>query len=156
MSENMLPSLDNVLKLMQCLLGEGVQAKDAATGPDLSKPFVLASYVNEASDVRRVLACDLGLANSLGAAFSMIPAGVAAESTKSGSVPENIRVNLYEVLNVCVNLFSEQSKERLTLGELKVCPAGTPAPTLIQSVRYSVQVPRYSGGSMLAGSLSNP
>ncbi len=153
MSEKTLPSLDNVLKLMQCLLGEGVQAKTAVSGPDLSKPFVLASYVNDSNDVRRVLACDLGLANSLGAAFSMIPAGVANESTKTGNVPDNIRVNLYEVLNVCVNLFSEQSKERLSLSDLKVCPAGTPSPALTETARYTVQIPRYSGGAMLAGSL---
>lgn len=153
MSESQLPSLDQVQKLMQCLLGDGVQAKTVPTGPDLSKPYVLASYVNDAKEVRRVLACDLGLSNSMGAAFSMIPANVAADSTKAGKLPENIQVNLYEVLNVCVNLFSDHSKERLTLNEMKLCAAGEKPPAFSQSARFSVQVPRYTGGVCMAASV---
>ena len=151
MLDNILPSLGQVQKMLQCLLGDGVQAKSTPTGPDLAKPYVLASYVNDAAEVRRVLACDLSLANSIGAAFSMIPANVAADSTKAGKVPENIHVNLYEVLNVCVNLFTDHGQERLTLSEMKVCKGGDVTPAISQSAKFNVQVPRYAGGICLAG-----
>lgn len=151
MSGGALPTLDQLQKLMQCLLGDGVQAKTTMTGPDLSKPYVLASYVNEASEVRGILACDLGLSNSMGAAFSMIPANVAADSTKAGRVPDNIQVNLHEVLNVCVNLFTDNGKERLTLKDVKVCAPNEAPPAVTQSAKFSVQVPRYLGGNCLAG-----
>jgi hypothetical protein len=153
MSDQILPTLDNVQKLMQCLLGNGVQAKQSVTGPDTSKPYVLASYVDESDRIRRVLTCDLGLANSMGAAISMIPAGLAADSTKAGAVPDNIKLNLHEVLNICVNLFTEVSRERLTLKDMKVCAAGEAAPAVSQSIKFNVQIPKYSGGIMLTGSL---
>lgn len=153
MADNILPTLDNVQKLMQCLLGNGVQAKQSVTGPDTAKPYVLASYVDDNDQVRRILTCDLGLANSLGAAISMIPAGLAVDSTKAGSVPDNIKGNLHEVLNVCVNLFTEVSRERLTLKDMKVCPAGEAAPAVAQSAKFNVAIPKYPGGVMLAGSI---
>lgn len=36
MSDNILPSLGQVQKMLQCLLGDGVQAKSTPTGPDLA------------------------------------------------------------------------------------------------------------------------
>ncbi len=153
MSEEVLPSLETVTKLVQCLLGDGVQARTAEKGPDTSKPWVIATYVDDNSTLRRIIACDLALANSLGAAFSMIPAGLAADSTKAGTMPENIRGNLHEVLNVCVNLFTANSKDRLALSDLRICSGGTAAPAMKNSARFAVQVPRYAGGTLLAGSV---
>ncbi len=37
MSDTILPTLDTVQKLMQCLLGNGVQAKQSVTGPDTAQ-----------------------------------------------------------------------------------------------------------------------
>ena len=153
MFDSLLPTLDSVEQMFQCLLGDGVQEKKDPKGPDLSKPYVLAKYVDESGAVRRVLCCDLSLANSVGAAFSMIPAAVAADATKAGTVAENIRVNLNEVLNVCVNLFTENSKERLTLWDVEVMTSPEASPALSESAPFSIQVPRYSSGGLLAGSV---
>jgi hypothetical protein len=153
MCSNPLPTLNTVEKLMQCLLGNQVEARNSAPGPDLTKPHVVASYVDDASAVQRVLICELGLANSMGAAISMIPSGVANEATKAGVVGENIEGNLSEVLNICVNLFTENAPDRLTFSNLKVCSPKDPAPPLKQTVKYAVDIPRYIGGSLLAGSL---
>ncbi|MCA9033620.1 MAG: hypothetical protein KDA91_00760 [Planctomycetaceae bacterium] len=153
MSDNIIPTLDSVEKMLQCLLGESVQAKSAPEGPDLSKPYVLAQYADEAGNVRRVVLCDLSLANSIGAAFSMIPAAVAADATKAGNVADNIKVNLHEVLNVCVNLFTENSKERLTLSNVEVHSSPDATPALSTSAPFTVNVPRYANGTMLAGAL---
>jgi len=153
MCSNPLPTLNTVEKLIQCLLGNQVQTKASAPGPDLTKPHVVASYVDDSNAVRRVLVCELALANSMGAAMSMIPAGVANEATKAGIVAENIEGNLSEVLNICVNLFTENAPDRLTFSNLKLCSSKDPAPAVRESVKYAIDIPRYVGGSMLAGSL---
>ena len=153
MSGNPLPNLTTVEKLMQCLLGNQVAARNSAPGPDLSKPHVMASYVDDANIVQRILVCELALANSMGAAMSMIPAGVANDATKAGIIAENIEGNLGEVLNICVNLFTENSSERLTFSDVKVCTAKEPATPANDAVKYSIEIPRYAGGALLAGSL---
>ena len=55
MCSNPLPTLITVEKLMQCLLGNQVEARNSAPGPDLNKPHVVASYVDDAQAVQRVL-----------------------------------------------------------------------------------------------------
>lgn len=153
MCSNPLPNLKTIETMMHCLLGDKVEARVAAAGPDLTKPHVVASYIDDANSVQRVLICDLALANSMGAAMSMIPAGVANDATKAGIVAENIASNLGEVLNICVNLFTEDSTDRLTFSDLKVCSPKDPAPAVKQSVKYALDIPRYAGGSLLAGSV---
>lgn len=151
MSANPLPSLTTVEKLMQCLLGNQVEARNSNPGPDLNKPHVVASYVDDSNAVQRLLICDLALANSMGAAMSMIPSGVANDATKAGVVGENIMGNLSEVLNICVNLFTENSADRLAFKDIKVCTPKDPAPAVKEAVKYAVDIPRYVGGSLLAG-----
>lgn len=122
-------------------------------GPELPKTLVVATYVDHTIAVRRVLICDLALANSMGAAMSMIPAGVARDATKSGNIGEHILGNLREILNICVNLFTGRFADRLTFSELRVCAPGDPLPTVTASVTYALNIPRYPGGNLLAGSV---
>ncbi len=153
MSSSPLPTLNTVEKLMQCLLGNQVATRNSTPGPDLTKPHVMASYVDESNAVQRILVCELALANSMGAAMSMIPAGVANDATKAGIIAENIEGNLGEVLNICVNLFTENSNDRLTFSNVKVCTAKDPATAAKAAVKYAIDIPRYAGGTLLAGSL---
>ena len=153
MSDMFLPSPECVESLIPRLLGAGVKTQSVAVGPDLTKPYIVASYVDEANVVSRVLICDLTLANSMGAAFSMIPPAVANDASKAGNMPENIQINLHEVLNILVNLFTEHWSERLALSEFKTCSAIDPKPSVSKSVQYAVTIPRYIGGTMLAGSV---
>jgi len=153
MCSNPLPTLKTIEKMMHCLLGDQVVTKNSVPGPDLTKPHVVASYVNDAHEVQRILVCELGLANAMGAAMSMIPSGVANDATKAGIVADNIQGNLSEVLNICVNLFTENGTDRLTFSNLKVCTPKDPAPAVKQSVKYALDIPRYTGGSLLAGSV---
>ena len=83
----------------------------------------------------------------------MIPAAVAADATSEGLVTENIRVNLYEVLNVCVNLFTEHTRSRLTLGKVEMHSTPDAVPPLAVSAQFLIQVPRYASGILLAGAL---
>lgn len=153
MCNNSLPTLNTVENLIHCLLGENVNVEASDPGPDMTKPHVVASYVDDGDVVQRVFICDLALANSMGAAMSMFPGGVADEATKAGVVGDNIQSNLGEVLNICVNLFTENATDRLTFSNLKVCTPQDPAPQIKDSVNFALSIPRYSGGCLMAGSI---
>lgn len=153
MSLNTLPSRQTMEKLLQCLFGDKVEVRSSAPAPDLSKPYVVASYVDDAGIVRRILVCELALANSMGAAMSMIPACVASEATKEGIIADNIHGNLSEVLNICVNLFTDGQVCRLAFSKLRVCSPNDPMPAITASLKYALNIPRYAGGSLLAGSV---
>ena len=47
----------------------------------------------------------------------------------------------------------EWGQDRLSFSDLKVCSPKDPAPALKQSVKYALNIPRYAGGSLLAGSV---
>ena len=85
--------------------------------------------------------------------FPLLLLSAPQDATKAGIVAENIAGNLGEVLNICVNLFTENAPDRLTFKDLQVCSPKNPAPVVKQAVKYAIDIPRYIGGSLLAGSL---
>ena len=110
-----LPNKSDVENLLSGLLGDGVIVKDRPKPIDGKAPCVMAVYKDDTEQPKRAFACDLRFANSAGAALSMIGPGVAAEATKAGQVPDNIRGNLHEVFNICVNIFAGSHREHLVL-----------------------------------------
>ena len=60
---------------------------------------------------------DLSLANALGAALPRIHPSVASDATKDLQVPENIKENLYEILNVATCLLRLDHKQRVEMKE---------------------------------------
>lgn len=108
---------ENVTGILKMLLGSSADARPAkVTGcPD---PRVVATYVATTGEVLHLLVMGLGVANGVGAALTRIPANRAQEGTKAGNVPEGIRENLDEVLNVCVNCFHEENSGRVVLGKV--------------------------------------
>lgn len=153
MSDNALPNKNEVVNLLSGLLGDGVVVKDRPKPIDTQGPCVVAIYQNDSSSPRRALACDLRFANSAGAALSMISPGVAADATKAGEVPENIRSNLHEVFNICVNIFAGSHREHLTLGSV-LTPENKPAEETQMltkatgAISFDIDVPRYGAGSI--------
>jgi hypothetical protein len=113
------PSVAHVKTIIARLLGDGVVVTTASRRPRGAN-HVVAEYVDQSGMVQRVLVCDLSFANKIGAALTMIPPALAEDATASGKIPNNIRDNLHEVLNICVNLFSETVHERLVLYSVKL------------------------------------
>ena len=145
-----LPSLNDVSGLFAMLFGERTVCKTCATRLPDEQTAVVATYRDSTGQVRRVLACDLGFANSAGASLSMIPPGAADEAIKKGEVPDNILANLHEVLNIAVNLFTVSFGGRLELGDvLRTTNADASLKALIKSggsMGLEVSIPRYSSG----------
>ena len=152
MPANTLPNIDAIKELLGGLLGDGTVVRP---GPAARKaePAVVADYVNDEGVAQARLICDLSLANSAGAALTMIPPPVAQEAIKKQEVPETILVNLQEILNICVNVFAGNEQQHLKLGRAQfVRPGqpGFPAAAVPSSAAFEVQVPRYGQGTLVA------
>lgn len=124
------PTTIEVAELLTSLLGKDVAArKNDAVKHDLQSAWVYAVYEHEDGTIGAAIVCDVAAAAFGGAALSLIPAGMAQDSIKSGRVAQNLSENFHEVLNVCVSLFNG-SGPRLKLGRFVAPPADAPADVL--------------------------
>lgn len=120
------PTAIEVAELLTSLLGKDVAArKNDAVKHDTQNAWVYAIYEHEDGTVGATIACDVAAAAFGGAALSLIPAGMAQDSIKSGRVAQNLAENFHEVLNVCVSLFNGAGP-RLKLGRFVAPPADAP------------------------------
>lgn len=116
--------------------------------------FVVAEYSEPTGELRYLVAIDYALANGLGAALTVIPPAVAKESADKHIIPDNIRENLQEVLNVCTSLFSVgMSGHHIAISGLYEKDA-TPdnikeaLKTAEDSESFNLDIPRYQAGTM--------
>lgn len=141
------PDKAYVQELFLGLFGSGLEVTESASPvSDLSKS-IAAFYVDDAGEPQRALVCDLAFSNATGAALTMIPPGVVKDAIKDGEIPGNFMANLHEVLNICVNLFSETSDKHLVLGEiLNLGEVPAKLAEITQHASFDVKVPRYGSG----------
>lgn len=78
-------------------------------------PRVVATYNDVEGEFKFAIVCDLPLANSMGAALTMIPPGGVEDATAAGEVPNNVGDNLYEVFNICSAVFADVYHHRILL-----------------------------------------
>ncbi len=81
-------------------------------------PKVISTYSDIEGNLRFAIQCELALANSLGAALTMIPAGGAEDATSEGVVPDNIADNVREILNICSTVFADFHEQRIVLDQM--------------------------------------
>ena len=79
----------------------------------IADPKVIATFGNEEGTLCFAMECELAVANSIGAALTMIPAGGAEDATAEGEVPSNIADNLGEVFNICSSSFAKLEHGRI-------------------------------------------
>ena len=90
---------------------------------ELSNVGGLATYVDDAGEIRGRILCDLQGAAILGAALTQIPMGRVDDAVRSGEMPDNLQENLSEVLNIAVNLLPGHISQRLVLRDVNFQPA---------------------------------
>lgn len=112
-----LPSIEKLQTIIGGLVMGGVTAEPCDPS-EISDRTVKAIYETDSCQSAALCCCDIPLSNFLGASLSMIPAGQANEYANSGALPENIKDNLTEVLNVAANLFITPESKRLKLKEV--------------------------------------
>ena len=109
------------------LFGCEIAASQIENPKPIEDPRVVAAYNDMEGQLRFAITCDLSVANSLGAALTMIPPGGAEDATVEGSVPANIGDNLYEVLNICSTVFADIEHHRIVLSKVHLPGQQIPA-----------------------------
>ena len=146
-----LPDAAKIIKLLG-LLFDGLDVKPGGkfdqtpTGGAWIGVFI-------ADDGTSVALCgaDANLAASFGAAFSMLPVGVAKDAAKSHELTGVMVDNMREIMNICSRLVMNDTVPHLRLEQMysrKLLPA--PSATLLSApnghAEFEVQLPRYGGG----------
>lgn len=120
-----LPALETVAQTLKAFVRREVEVTLAPAG---SVSLPLAGIYHDGSQ-RPVAAClsDITFAATSAAAFALIPARVAAESTAARALDESLSEIFAEVLNVMSRLFTSHDSERVTLREKFLPPQALPA-----------------------------
>lgn len=148
-----LPSAEKLQTIIGGLVMGGITA-ESCDPSEISDRTIKAIYETETGQGVALCCCDMPLSNFLGASLSMIPAGQANEYANSGALPENIRDNLTEVLNVAANLFITPESKRLKLKEV-LGPGESHDEALATMIKspaaqccFNVNVNKYGSGRM--------
>jgi two-component system chemotaxis response regulator CheY len=104
--------------VLQDLLGRTV-ATTPSEPPRVEAAGAVASYAGDAPGRRILLVAELGVAASIAAAFSRLPAKDAEAYINDGALPEFVQEDLYEVANVLSKVVPGY-EERWTLEALTV------------------------------------
>lgn len=109
---------DQLTVVMDGLFGCETKATPVETPTPIDSPRVVATYNDCDGNFQFAIICELSIANSLGAALTMIPPGAAEDATAEGQVPENIGENTYEVLNICSAVLADYHQHRIVLDKM--------------------------------------
>lgn len=141
-----LPALKEVEDLLASLLGDDILVKPCEDAVTADGKVVRALYVNDQGSREKLVCCDLPFANGVGAALTRIPPREVQQACSAGEVPGNIYENLYEVLNICVNMFPADS--HVVLGDVYKPGQNEDEIKVGESVTYEVDIPRYGLGKI--------
>jgi two-component system chemotaxis response regulator CheY len=143
-----LPSAADVSNLLSELLGRKAKVTAAPGAP--TGNVVVALYAGGDQSAHAACVFDLGSASSAGAALSMIPKGVAAQSVQDGRLADGIADNVREIFNVVGSLFSAAGAPRLVLRDVHLTGPAPAALTELQgkakALNVSVDIDGYDGG----------
>lgn len=108
-------------------------------------------FVADSGEPVALCGADANLAATFGAAFSMLPVGVAKEAAKARELTGVMIDNMREIMNICTRLVMDASSPHLKLEQIyptKSLPA--PATALLGASKgrceFQVQLPKYGGG----------
>jgi hypothetical protein len=108
-------------------------------------------FVIDSGNPAALCGADANLAATFGAAFSMLPVGVAKDAAKTRELTSVMIDNLREIMNICSRLVMDAASPHLKLDQVypaKSLPA--PAAALLGAPNgrreYQVQLPKYGGG----------
>jgi len=111
-----MPTQGDLVRHIGDLLAKSIKI-DSADKPKISKHNV-GVYRTEDGDVAALIICDAAFGCFVGAALAMVPAGVAQEAARAGKIPDNLRENFDEVLNIIAGLFNREGSPRVRYDKL--------------------------------------
>jgi hypothetical protein len=108
-------------------------------------------FVADSGEPVALCGADANLAATFGAAFSLLPVGVAKEAAKARELTAVMIDNMREIMNICTRLVMDSTSPHLKLEQIyptKSLPA--PATALLGAAKgrceFQVQLPKYGGG----------
>ena len=108
-------------------------------------------FVADSGEPVALCGADANLAANMGAAFSLLPVGVAKDCAKSKELTQVMIENVREIMNICTRLVMDASSPHLKLDQVyqtKTLPA--PAAALLGAPKnrreFQLQLPKYGGG----------
>ncbi len=148
-SSFLVPNQSNVLAVVTMLFGDDAKVQPVDSAP--SGEALCAVYLSDDDNPVAAVVCDAAFGAFAGSALSMIPTGGAEDAAKSGELSDAMVDNLYEVMNICSNLFMDDSTPHLRLGPLhkKVGEVSEDVQTLLgkaEGPSFQVDIPRYGSG----------
>lgn len=117
MSDTPIPTLMAIRLLIADLTGRDVEVAAGAdpVGVGGAPGAVVGLYVDDQQASAAIVVMDLALAAYSGAALGLIPVGGAQAALEDGELPQNLRENCYEVLNIMASLFNVPDAPHLRL-----------------------------------------
>jgi hypothetical protein len=108
-------------------------------------------FVADSGEPVAMCGADANLAATFGAAFSMLPVGVAKDAAKTRELTPVMIDNMREIMNICTRLVMDNSSPHLKLDQIYPCKSlPAPAAALLGAPRgrreFQVQMPKYGGG----------
>ena len=113
------------------------------------EPGFVGVYRKEDDTVGGILISDLAFGAHCGCALALIPVGEAEQAIKAGRLPESVRDNYAEVVNVASRLYITPNTPRVIFRELHEYPCKLPRDVLqyiarpIERVDYEVSIDGY-------------
>jgi hypothetical protein len=105
-----------VRRLLEELLGRAVEVMPAAPwAPLQADQGTLAIYVDDDMTIRAVVVCDVALSAHAGASIGLLPADQSRRAVAENELPEMVRENLHEVLDIVSALFNVEGAPHLRL-----------------------------------------
>ncbi len=148
-----LPPAKEVRDLLEGLLGKDASFSDGDRLTDASK-VLLGVYVDDQLGLRALVAMDVALAASVGAAIGLMPIGGVEDAIETGELFPAHEDNAAEVLNVMAALFNVGNAPHLRLyshyGPQDAAPADVTSklPALGGRVDWTVGIKGYPGGTL--------
>jgi|GEM_PF-605885 len=153
---NDLPGPYEVGNMFRILMGRTVSAKTRPGSPStVSGTDQVAVYVDDQGEIMAICLCSVGLAAAVGAALSMLSPQMADEASARSELPETMRENHYEVMNISARFFNSPYSPHVRLQAVHQVDQGLPAPLRTALGRLGawsqldIEVEDYGTGTML-------
>ncbi len=150
-----LPHPKQLRDLLTDLLGREVEVSPGnPLAPSAEAPATFSVYVDDSLSICSLILVDLGLSARAGAAIGLMPPPTAAEAIADRSIPDTMRENLYEVLNIASAMFNVEGARHTRLHEVYYAGDAVPPPVLAMSFTLgqredlNVSIGGYGGGRL--------
>ena len=149
-----LPAAKDVRDLLADLLGRdvGVTTGGPMVDPAVDFGAMVGVYVDRNVRLAALVLLDIDLASRMGAAIALLPTRAAESAIDNGLLPDNIRDNAAEILNIMASLFNVEGAPHVRLDA--VYAPGDPIPadvaqwvlTFVRRCDLGVDVSGYGPG----------